>query len=197
MSLIGCEKIIVRLHKHPIVFFTRVSLFVLLLLVPAGMVLFNEEISQAVAGEYTSLITELLAGILALYLFLFIFYTFFNYILDEWALTEAHIINIEQDALFDRKVAKQELEKIQDVQAEVRGILPTLFNYGNVYIQSAGTMERIVFYNTPNPHALVDLILRLVENLKQQNSSLHEGAAQQTEEKITEDPELENIIRNV
>ena len=35
--------------------------------------------------------------------------------------------------------------KIQDVTSQVQGVIPTLFRYGYVYVQTAGEKERFVF----------------------------------------------------
>ena len=39
----------------------------------------------------------------------------------------------------------------------------TMFNYGNVYIQTAGEAENFVFRNVPNPHHIREEIVRLAE----------------------------------
>ena len=80
--------------------------------------------------------------------------------------TNEHIIDIEQKTVFNRIVAKLELERIQDVTAETKGFMQTVFNYGDVYIQTAGERERFVFKDVPSPQFVADIILRTVDKLE-------------------------------
>ena len=93
----------------------------------------------------------------------FFFPQFVDYYLDAWVITNDRIVNVEQQGLFARTVSELDLYKIQDVTSEVRGLIPTLFNYGNVHVQTAGTQERFVFEQVPNPHEIRKRIMVLVD----------------------------------
>lgn len=74
--------------------------------------------------------------------FLFLWVSFFmnwtKYYLDVWYVTEKRIIAVDQRRLFDRGISNLRFDKIQDVTIDVRGIIPTFLNYGNVKVQTAG-----------------------------------------------------------
>jgi len=89
------------------------------------------------------------------------------YFLDRWVVTEKHIIDIEQKSLFYRTFSKQEISRIQDVTSEVRGFFQTMFNFGNVTIQTAGEQERFVFQQVPDPNGIVETIMKVVDQEKQ------------------------------
>ena len=55
-----------------------------------------------------------------------------------WVVTNERIINTEQHGLFVRTASELDLTSIQDVTSETRGFLQTMFNYGNVLVQTAG-----------------------------------------------------------
>ena len=97
--------------------------------------------------------------------FTFIWITFFiiwiDYYLDVWIVTEQRIINIEQKGLFARTTSELRLEKIQDVATNVKGVIPTFLNYGDVEIQTAAEQEKFLFRNIPDPYAVKDLIMKL------------------------------------
>ena len=57
------------------------------------------------------------------------------------------------------------MHNIEDVTAEIRGILGTVFNYGTIYVQTAGRVTHFEFNNIPNPHRVAKLILDLYERL--------------------------------
>ena len=61
----------------------------------------------------------------------------------------------------EREISELEHIKIQDVTSEVMGVVPTLFNYGFVYVQTAGETERFTFKQVPDPVKIRDVIMQL------------------------------------
>lgn len=158
------ETTTLRLRRHPIVFLKEILLFLFLMIVPPVVVyLANITDVRLPNNGIVPVLVILGASIYYLYLTLFIFYNFFIFFLDRWVVTNKHIVNIEQHTMFHRTVAKLELERIQDVTVDMNGFLPTLFNYGNVYIQSAGEVERFVFEDIAAPSFVANTIIRLVD----------------------------------
>ena len=70
-------------------------------------------------------------------------------------------MNIDQKGLFSRVVSELELEKIQDVTTDVRGMIPTFLNFGDLFVQTAAEQVRFRFHNVPDPYAVKDLIMNL------------------------------------
>lgn len=165
------EKTILKIRAHPLILFFAIIPHVLLLMMPpivlSAMNLFGIHI-QLPESDYTQLITILIGSLYYLYILLFIFYTFFDYFLDVWLVTDHHIINIEQQSMFMRTVSKEELDRIQDVTSEIKGLFATIFNYGTVTIQTAGSQEHFIFENVPAPQTVVDVILRSVNRRKEE-----------------------------
>lgn len=104
-------------------------------------------------------------GVIESFLFmifwLILFIIWVDYYLDVWIVTDQRIVNIEQLGLFRRRVSEMEHSRIQDVTSKVRGVFPTLFKYGYVYIQTAGTTERFVFKQVPRPVEIRNIIMQL------------------------------------
>lgn len=169
MSLFDHERILLKVRSHPIIFILRSLLFIGLGFVPLAIL--SVDVQELFGREVDETILVLGLGIYYLYLALFLLFAFFDYYLDIWVLTDSHVVNVEQNSLFNRNVAKQELSRIQDVEAQIKGILPTLFNYGNVYIQTAGTEERITFTAVPNPRAIADTIIRLMRDARKEQGA--------------------------
>lgn len=113
----------------------------------------------------------LVLSISAYYLFawLFFFFSFIDYYLDVWIITNERIIAIEQKGFFARVIAEQRLFRIQDVTSELKGVLPTMLNYGNVHVQTAGETQRFLFSQVPDPEGVRGIIIQLAEKSK----SLH------------------------
>ncbi len=64
-----------------------------------------------------------------------------NYYLDYWIVTNQRIISTYQNGLFRREVSELNLSRIQDLTVNVKGILKTFINFGNLEIRTAGTFE--------------------------------------------------------
>ncbi len=99
-----------------------------------------------------------------------------HYFLDLWAITDRRIIVIDQIHFFNRKVSSFRLERLQDIKAQVVGIIPTLLGFGTVHVHTAGNGEdNFASTGLPEPRELQALIQKATdERLK----SLHGAAAQ-------------------
>lgn len=169
MTFFG-EKVILKIRKHPLVFFVDSFFCFVLLLLPLtlfGIALLFEMKFEIPQESAIGLIVVLAISVYYLTTLLFLLFSFFMYFLDRWVVTEKHIIDVDQKSLFSRTVAKQEISRIQDVTAEVSGFFGTMCNFGNVYVQTAGEQERFVFENVPDPNGIVNTIMKAVDQTKQ------------------------------
>jgi signal transduction histidine kinase len=98
-----------------------------------------------------------------LFIWLFFFFSFIDYYLDIWIITNERIINVEQQGFFSRIISEQRLFRVQDVTSEVVGFMPTFFKYGNVYVQTAAEKDRFAFEQVPDPNGVRDTIIKLAE----------------------------------
>ena len=87
-----------------------------------------------------------------MFLWLYGFLLWIDYWLDVWIVTDERVINIEQKGLFSRSVSELHFYNVQDVTTSVRGVIPTLLNYGDVEVQTArGRGSCSVRYRTRTP----------------------------------------------
>ena len=98
-----------------------------------------------------------------MFVWVYFFIGWVDYYLDAWIVTNDRIINIEQNGLFNRVISEQRLYRVQDVTAEVGGIIKTFFNFGTVFIQTAGEVGRFNFEEIPEPYLVKKIILELHE----------------------------------
>lgn len=98
-----------------------------------------------------------------LYVWVFFFRSWLDYYLDVWFVTTERVVSIDQRGLFSRTIAEQRLFRIQDVHAEVHGVIPTLLDFGDVTIQTAAAEIVFIFKEVPKPHQIARNITRLVE----------------------------------
>lgn len=93
------------------------------------------------------------------FLWILFFVAWTNYYLDVLVITNKRIIDIEQVSLFSRDNVSVPLQNIQDVKVEVFGILPSLLDYGNLSVQTAGESREVVISRIAHPHRVRERIL--------------------------------------
>lgn len=170
------EKIALFLRRHWFVFLVHL---LSVLAAIAGLIfvyffftVFDESFSQ---GEYYNLLLfgESLGTLFVWNLFFILWLDFY---LDAWIVTDERIINIDQKGFFNRDISELKLTKIQDVTSEISGVIPTLLNYGNIHVQTAGEVERFVFRQIPNPNEVKNMIVRL-QQAEQREEEVEMGKA--------------------
>lgn len=87
------------------------------------------------------------------------------YYLNYQIVTSERIVDITQDNLLSHSLVEFNLARVQDVTAEMKGIWGNLFNFGNVFVETAGEHARFEFNDIPDPHRVAKLILDLYEEL--------------------------------
>lgn len=167
------EQVILFLRRHWFALLAIGSTFTLLIGTPlvAGWY-FWDIIDSWFAHPVSGSLLVVLGSMYFLSIWLFAFLEFTDYYLDTWIITNERIINIEQEGLFNRTASELDLAAVQDTTAEIRGILQTIFTYGQVFVQTAGEKGRFHFKNIDNPEQVKELITRLVEEDKRRIASL-------------------------
>jgi hypothetical protein len=114
---------------------------------------------EGVAGQILGLASQVysLAAILALLIIWVLYYLNVHIVSDE------RIVDIDQVGLLRHVISELNIETIEDVTSETTGILGNIFDFGTVFIQTAGTTERFQFESVPRPTKIAGLILDLYE----------------------------------
>lgn len=155
------EKLEFSLRRHPIVFLGPIAVFLILAALPfAARAIFLSG-GPLVLHPFLDIGLKLLISIYYLGIWIFFFSQFTDYYLDINIVTNDRIIDINQKGLFGRSIAELDLTRVQDVHSEIKGIIPTLLNYGSVEIQTAANEENFHFEQVPHPHKVRQRVLEL------------------------------------
>jgi len=156
------EKLEFSLRRHPIVFLGPIVVLLILGALPlaAKAVIFAGEPIR-LSHPFLEIGLRLGGSIYYLAIWIFFFSQFTDYYLDINIVTNDRILDIDQKGLFGRSISELDLTRVQDVHSEIKGIIPTLLNYGRVEVQTAATEENFVFEQVPNPHGVRQRILEL------------------------------------
>ncbi len=81
----------------------------------------------------------------------FILLSWINNELDLLIITDQRIIGIDQISSLSRRVSECGLDRVQEVNAEVNGILQTILHYGHIHIHTASENSDMIISYAPNP----------------------------------------------
>lgn len=160
------EKVKMKIRKHWFVLFERVVILVFIFIAPFILYVF-------VAGKVTSIganQTIFLSLTPSLFVFLIATWSLLiwmklasiwtDYYLDMWIVTNRRIVDIEQKGFFNREVSTLPIERIQDVTIEVKGVVATVLNFGNIHVQTAGESREFSIRGIPDPRNTKEIILK-------------------------------------
>ncbi len=158
------EKIILNVRRHPITFVPTVLFFLLLAFLPLGLHwLVTNAIENPFEDPGVLAIVTLAGSIYYLSIVIFFYSSFTSFYLDLLIITNDRLLDVDQHGLFARTVSEMNLAQVQDITTEIKGFLPTFFNFGNLIIQNAGTITKFHLVNVRSPNKLRELILQLVD----------------------------------
>lgn len=100
-----------------------------------------------------------------LYYLMVVVYAFVNFV--TWyynaaLITNKRIVDIDFHQIVLKDVAETKLTLVQDVSYKQSGVLPNVFGYGFVLVQTAGTLENFEFNNLPSPARVVEVVEELI-----------------------------------
>lgn len=89
--------------------------------------------------------------------------------------TDINITQILQYGLFNRKVSQLNLINVEDVTSVQKGILPTLFGFGELKIETAGEQANFHFSYCPKSSYYANVILNAREKILGQHHEHHQS----------------------
>jgi len=93
--------------------------------------------------------------------FAYAFENFLSWYFNVYIITTKRIIDIDFNNLLTKKYSEAGIEQVQDVTSAVIGAIPTLFNYGNILIQTASEVNELIFEKVPNPEKIIKVLQEL------------------------------------
>lgn len=157
------EHIYLVVRQHWVYFAQKVLIWIIFV---AAFFLFRRympdilpQLFEGVNGQVVNLFEQVYGVFLIVSLFLI----WVIYYLNMQIITDLRIVDVDQIGLFNHVVSELHIDKIEDVTSQVRGVLGTIFNYGDVLVQTAAAIDKFEFTGVPNPNKLEKLILDLYE----------------------------------
>lgn len=150
------ESVVLVIRAHPILLVPWLVNGLLLLI---GLMLFNiyvPSLWRLSTMQLLFLNLSVVVFILSYYWFHFLSY-FFNV----GVVSNRRILDIDFSSVLFKQISETRLERIEDITASSGGYVASLFNYGNIYIQTAGETVNFEFLDAPRPGDVVRIINEL------------------------------------
>lgn len=150
------EKVILTLRAHP---FTQIwwtiNSFILLVVVillnfilPSFLnlkqILIFDLFGLAITGSY-------------------FWFNFLGWYFNVGIITDERVVDIDFNSVLYKEVTIALLDKVEDVTSKAGGFFSSVFDYGNVFVQTAGTEANIEFMLVPKPSMVVEIINDLLK----------------------------------
>jgi len=151
------EQVEVLVRTHPMRFLIPGIKTLIIFLVPVALYLFFG------LNLYSSIfiIAFIIWGIME------IVAEWYEYSNDICLITNMRILSIDQKGYFKRQIAEAELDKIQEAVYSTKGALQTMFNFGNISLQTASSSSHLILKNVPRPYEIQQEITKRIKSTKQ------------------------------
>jgi len=167
------EKVFIMVRQHVSInfgwLFRAVLLIVLPILISLVIDFFVAQFPENFPGGVK--LSEFLPMEIWLVLALIYYSSIFSYMLarfidwyfDIYLVTSERIIHSEFQILKGKTLSEAPLKNIQDVQQKIIGFFPSMFNYGDVIVQTAAEKGKFDFKSVPDPTWFMNVISDLAK----------------------------------
>lgn len=160
------EDVLAVARRHKFLILVQLISFLLVAIIPPALFLFAnsrlEQLTLDLSGYTPHLV--FVYAIWLLFTWIAAFMTWTDYYLDVLVVTNHRLIIANQKGLWRRSLASFRLERLQDVNVEIDGVLPTLLDFGTLRAETAGhSEEEFHMAGLPDPRALKARIMDAVE----------------------------------
>jgi len=149
------EKIILLLRSHP---FTQTgwifNVFVLLI------ILFSVNFILPSFFSFNKIFVFNCFGLV--FILSFIWMNILNWYFNVGIITNKRIIDIDLHGIIYKEITSARLDRIQDITVKSGGYFESFFDYGTIFIQTAGTEANVEFIDIPYPGLVVQKINKLL-----------------------------------
>jgi len=97
-------------------------------------------------------------------IFSYLYFNFINWFFNVGIITNKRILDVDFYGLMYRETTIAMLSKVEDITVKVGGFFYSFFDYGNLFIQTAGKEANIEFINIPKPQKVAKIINQLLKN---------------------------------
>ncbi|MBP7876253.1 hypothetical protein KA012_04635 [Candidatus Woesebacteria bacterium] len=150
------EQLILLLRRHPV---TQVGWIVIAVIAAIIPVIYNPGsfFTFLPAGYSFAVTVGWYAAVM-----MFVLQSFLTWYYNVLIITDERVVDVDFISLLYRSVTSAKISNIEDVTSTAGGALQTVFDFGNVTVQTAGAKPEIEFSDVPHPNKIVELFNELL-----------------------------------
>lgn len=153
------EKIVLFLRSHFITNLSWILTTLILVILPfVGLALLSslelDFLSTPAAGRFTTVFTLLYY----LLVFSYVFISFLHWFYNVFIVTTERVVDIDYSDIVVHNIAVTSLTHVQDVNYTQSGFISTFFNYGHLFVQTAGNERNFEAFSIPEPRKATHII---------------------------------------
>lgn len=155
------EKVLLFIRKDLITNFPWLAMGIVLILFPflaVPIFSFMNFSPITLSQNYLFVITVFYYLIIATFLFINFITWYFNIDI----VTEKRVVDIDFEGIVYKNIAATKISLVQDVSYSQVGVVRTIFDYGDVLVQTAGTIDNFIFEAVPRPEDAVHVVENLI-----------------------------------
>ena len=164
------ETILAEVHKHPIGligiwltggFITAAILIVAIMTLSSS---FTSSLGLSISSTTIDGLVIAVIAILVIFMFVSTFIAAFIYKSSTIFITSDKIAEVVYKSIFHRVVTQSGIGNVQDVTVTQKGVLPRMFHYGHLLIETAGETVSPQFSFVPQPHSISRIVIQAHED---------------------------------
>ncbi len=163
------EEVLLFLRKHIITNVPWILITLFLILVPPILYLFLRD-NQGLFPQLSQ-INVLTPFILSAFYYLvvltFIFINFITWYYNISLVTQERVLDIDYSGIVYKNISATKMSLVEDVSFKEIGAIRSMFDYGDVLIQTAGTLDNFDLLAVPQPEKIVQFIEELIGRNRQ------------------------------
>lgn len=161
------ESIILFLRAHFITNLAWIIVSLILIILPIIILFFLPRLGvNFLSSSQATRFTGVYITFYGLIVFSYIFINFLHWFYNVFLVTTERVVDIDYSDIVVHNIAVTNLDHIEDVNYTQSGFIPTIFNYGNLFVQTAGNEKNFEALSIPKPRTATHIIGDLIGKTK-------------------------------
>ncbi len=149
------ERIVLFLRRHPITNIPWIVIAILMLFAPSVLPYFPILSFLPNNFQFIAVIMWYMLTVA------FVFESFLSWFFNVFIVTDERIFDVDFLNLVYREISEANIDQVQDVTVRMGSVIRTVFNYGDILIQTASEVPRIEFEAVPDPDRVAKILREL------------------------------------
>ncbi|MDP2585866.1 MAG: hypothetical protein Q8P29_03225 [Candidatus Levybacteria bacterium] len=169
------ESIIIFLRSHFITNLPCITIAILLIILPIIIWVVLPMLNANITSSLD--ISRFIIVYVCLYyliVFSYVFVCFLHWFYSVFIATTQQVVDIDYSDVVIHHIAVTSISHVQDVRYTQSGFIPTFLNYGNIFVQTAGTELNFQEFSVPKPREATYIIGNIIGKGPMRNQKFQE-----------------------